>query len=182
MTRLYIDNKNVYLQDDRGFILDLENHIEIQKYEKRNSLTLNSVINELIIKHEPMFKAVIEDIEDMVKEYNIDYYIYGDVSGVMGDRLAIIYYLNNRKSCMDGMLKLFFGGKQRIEYMISFFEDSRDRRMGFEFYKYFDLSRYFAVIPILEKYFSIENDGVKDRDLIAEFISNITEDLGCYSN
>ncbi|MBW9157810.1 hypothetical protein [Clostridium tagluense] len=85
------ENYKVYMIDDRGIKLDLENDLLIQKYEKANDVKVINMVSDFLNTHDEKFNNIILQIEKMVKEYSIDYFIYGNGTGGSKDALALMY-------------------------------------------------------------------------------------------
>lgn len=170
---------NVYMIDGKGFKLNLENDFTIQKYEKTNNIKVISMLNNFFNIQDPNFNIINSQIEELVETYHIDYYIYGEGKEVCKDSLAIIYNLKNRNSCVDCILKIFYN-KDKLSYMIQFSEGSSGGNFGFSFHRYFNNNNFFEIKELIEKYFSSDETGNNDREVITKCMDNVQRGLNYY--
>lgn len=181
--KLIKENNNVFMIDDNGLKLNLENDYDIQKYEKANSVDVLKLVNEFIGEKDSDFTDILTNIEKLVQKYNIDYYMFGEGKQVSRENLVLIYNLKNRNSCVDCILKVFFKDKSEcvpsVNYMIEFSEGSSGDYFGFSFYKYFNQRNSYEIYNLLEEYFSSDS-GNKDQMVINKCISNVKKRMEYY--
>ena len=178
------ENHNVFMIDEKGVRLDLENDFDVQKYEKTNKVDVLELVNGFVSNIDSNFSNIISHVEKLVKKYNIDYYMYGEGKQVSEENLAIIYHLKNRNSCVDCILKVFYQEKYlsspKINYMIEFSGGASGDNFGFSFYKYFNYENFYKVHDLLEEYLSSDSTGDKDQIVINKCIENIQNKLKHY--
>lgn len=179
------ENHMVYMIDNKGEKVNLENDSEVSKYERSNKVKIVDIINEFLNDYDDTFNNIILEIEKLVQKYSIDYYMYGDGKGSSDRAIALIYNLKNRKSCIDCYLKVFYKfngyiGEEKISYMIDFSDGSSGAKMGYSFYRYFNEKSMWEVLNLLEKYFSSEDDGLGDRAAIDTCVNNVKGYLNKY--
>jgi hypothetical protein len=183
-TKLIKENNNVFMLDENGFKLNLENDFDIQKYEKANSVDVLKIVNKYISEKNSDFTDIITNIEKLVQKYNIDYYMFGEGKQVSRENIALIYNLKNRDSCVDCILKVFYEDKcesvPSVKYMIEFSEGSSGDYFGFSFYKYLNQSNLYEIYNLLEEYFSSDSSGDKDQMVINKCISNVKNQMEYY--
>lgn len=182
--KLIKENNNVFMIDENGFKLNLENDFDIQKYEKANGIDVLNMVNKYISEKDSGFTNIITYIEKLVQKFNIDYYMFGDGKQVSRENLALIYNLKNRNSCVDCILKVFYedkcGSVPSVNCMIEFSEGSSGDYFGFSFYKYFNQSNLYEIYNLLEEYFSSDSSGDKDQAVINRCISNVKNRMKYY--
>lgn len=171
--RILKENCTVYMIDSKDQKLDLENCSAIQKYERNNSVKVISMINEFFSKKDSGFKDIINNIEYMVDEYNIDYFVFGE--GATSNNLysPIIYNINNRKSKIDCILKVFYRENEGLNLMISFNEGSSGSIPGYDFYLHFKCNDYFKVRHLIEDYFKLDEDLEGEVKLLDDLYNKI---------
>ena len=179
------ENCNVYMIDENNFKLDLEDDPAIHEYEKSNEVNVIDMTNNFLTTQDKHFNEIISTIEELVKKYNIDYFMSGDGKHVSIENLALIYNLKNRNSCVDCNLKVFYNDgrysyEDKIQYMIEFSRGAGGDNYGFSFYKYFKYDNFYKIKNILEEYFSSKNEGIEDRKVINKCINNIKGRLEYY--
>ena len=184
--KLLKENSTVFMLDSKSGILNLEDDRAIQKYEKTYNVNVQNMVNRYLGEKDVRFTEIINEIEKLVKKYNIDYFMYGDGKNVTEDSLALIYNLNNRNSYIDCSLKVFFSidephkGIDRIRYMINFFSGSTRSTYGFDLFKHFDYDDFHKIKDELELYFSSDESKEKDIKVIDNCCDNIKNRIGYY--
>lgn len=185
--KLLKKNNIAFMLDDKEEMLNLEDYIKIQKYERCHNTNVKDMINKYLGEQDSNFTKIISEIENLAKKYNVDYFMYGDGKNVSGGNLALVYNLNNRNSYIDCTLKIFFSIEKtshhsidRIKYMIEFSAGSNGNTYGFEFFKYFTWDSFYEIKHKLESYFSGDDDRVKDIEVIEECFNNVKNRINYY--
>ncbi len=178
-------NCNVYMIDEDGYKLDLENDLIIQKYQKKNNVKVIDMVNEFLNTQDDKFYSIISTIERMVKKYNIDYFMYGDAKRATNDRLSLMYNLKNRNSYIDCNFKIsYYCGRRtnerKVSYMIDFFKGSDGDYLGFSFYRYFNFEDFYKIEIMLDKYFSSDMSGTEDKEVLNNCIKNVQSGINYY--
>lgn len=154
-------NGIAYLVDENNVEVNIESLTKIDSYERKNKVEIKNLLNELIQNRDNKFQKIIESIEEMVSTYKIEYYVYGDCSGVLDkDTVALIYVLNNRDSNFECHMKVFYGDE--ITYMISFHGGTNGSCFGYEFFRKFTYENYFEVSDMLLNYFKNNDNMIID--------------------
>ncbi|MBS5307697.1 hypothetical protein [Clostridium sp.] len=185
--KLLKEDNVVFMLDNEGGKLNLEDDIKTQRYEKSHNVNVKDMVNKYLGEEDNGFAKIICEIEKLVKRYNIDYFMYGDGKNVTQDSLALIYNLKNRNSYIDCTLKVFFSIEKtshhsidRIKYMIDFSTGSKGNTYGFEFFKYFTCDNFYEIKHKLESYFSVNDDRAKDIEVIEDCFNNVKNRINYY--
>lgn len=182
-SKLFKEENTVFMMDDKGTKLNLEDDRVVYKYEKVNDVEVKDMIAQYLGKD---FEKIIKEIEELVDKYNIDYFMCGEGKEVCQGSLALVYNINNRNSYIDCDLKVFVNldnncrEADRIRYMIKFYAGSTGNNYGFDFYKYFTYDDFYIIKNELEKYFASKESESSDIGIINTCSSNISRRISSY--
>lgn len=169
--------EKVFIIDSNDSKLEVSDVNKLCKYESENSLEFSHMINEFLGERENKYINLIEDIESMIKKYNIDYFSYAECGGYPNDIIGIIQNINNRKSTIDCILKVFYNKKEKLKFMISFNKGSSGSVPGYEFYLHFGYESYSEIRCLIEEYFKLDDDSNGEIKLLDSLYAKIRRSI-----